>query len=115
MVSEPEQIEFPESLMKQAMRGDELPAGLDYPEQIIYVELRNLYAAYRMQVVTVEAATREKKELMQNYKAFKWQWELVQQDAEIRARTSEARAAYRKNRTLENADALILALEGVAV
>lgn len=115
MVSEPETIEFPESLMRQAFRGDELPTGLDYPEQIIYEELRNLYAAYRMQVVTAEAANREKKELLQNYKAFRYQWNLVQQDAEIRARTSEARAAYRKNRTLENADALILALEGVAV
>jgi len=115
MVPEPETIEFPESLMRQAYRGDELPKGLDYPEQIIYEELRNLYAAYRMQVVTAEAANREKKELLQNYKEFKWTWALVQQDAEIRARTSEARAAYRKDRTLENADALILALEGVAV
>lgn len=115
MVPEPETLEFDEALVKQAARGDEMPSGLEYFDQITYLELRSLYASYRMQIITADQASREKKEILTNYKAYKWQWLLVQQDVGMRKATEMARAAYRKNRTLENADALVLAIEGVPV
>ena len=45
---------------RKAIRGDELPDDLGYPEQVLYLELRMLYEQYRNKIIDRDAATREK-------------------------------------------------------
>lgn len=97
---------------RQAMNGDELPKGLEYPDQVLYILLRALYDQLRKGIIDRDTAIREKKKLLKEYEAYKFvdqigkEWVKVIKDTEI------ARANYRKNRTLENADKLLIAIEG---
>ena len=49
---------------KDAMAGLEMPKGLSYPGQILYLELRMLYHQYYQKVIDRETATKEKKNLL---------------------------------------------------
>ena len=46
---------------KDAMAGLEMPDGLSYPDQILYLELRMLYHQYYQKIIGRETATKEKK------------------------------------------------------
>jgi hypothetical protein len=48
-----------------AMAGLEMPNGLSYPDQILYLGLRMLYAQYFKKAIDRETATKEKKKLLQ--------------------------------------------------
>ena len=48
---------------KIAMAGGEMPTGMEYPDQILFLELRLLYDSYKRNLVTREQATLEKIEL----------------------------------------------------
>lgn len=95
-----------------AMRGEEMPDGLSTPDQTLYLQLRMLYNQYKTGIVSRETASREKKKLLRN-----WELGLIWDKAgklwneQIRL-TEEARSAYRKERTLENADKLLNRIEG---
>lgn len=95
-----------------AMRGEEMPDGLSTPDQMLYLSLRMLYNQYKTGIVSREVASREKKKLLR-----KWELNLIWDKAgklwneQIRL-TEEARIAYRKERTLENADKLLNRIEG---
>ena len=45
---------------KQAQRGDPMPDGLEYPDQVLYQALSLLYARYRIKAITREQAQIEK-------------------------------------------------------
>lgn len=89
-----------------------MPSGLEYPDQVLFLCFRMLYAQLRQGIIDRETAIREKKKLLKEYEAYKFanqmgkQWVLVIKDTEI------ARAEYRKNRTIENADKLLVAIDG---
>lgn len=97
---------------QQAIRGDELPTGLEYPDQVLYLELRSLYGQVKRGIITRDTAIVEKKKLLDNYRIYKFNDEMGKQWAEQIRQTELARAAYRKERTLENADKLLIAIEG---
>jgi hypothetical protein len=100
---------------RQAMAGEEIPDGLSFVEQEVYQSFRMLYAQYRMKVLDRETAIREKQKILREYVSGMLV-EKIGRDFADRHRTTEAaRIAYRKNRTLENADALIFAFDGVPV
>ena len=44
---------------KIAMAGGEMPEGLEYPDQILFLELRLLYDSYKRKLIDRETATRE--------------------------------------------------------
>jgi hypothetical protein len=92
-----------------------MPEGLEYPDQILFMELRTLYYSYNNSIIDREMATREKLELLRTYEAHKIVNNMGKEWVEQIKRTELARAAYRKDRTLVNADALILSIEGVPV
>ena len=100
---------------KIAMSGGEMPDGLSSADQQMFLELRLLYDSYKRGIVDRETAKKEKMKLLTEYQAnvivdgFAKHW------AQSQMKTEAARQAYRKNRTLENADALIFVLEGVPV
>ena len=97
---------------KDAMAGLEMPDGLSYPEQILYLSLRMLYRQYYQKTIDRETATKEKKKLLHEYKCYQYQDEMGKHWVEIIRLTDIARCDYKKNRTLENADRLVEIIEG---
>lgn len=97
---------------KDAMAGLEMPKGLSYPDQILYLELRMLYHQYYQKVIDRDTATKEKKKLLDEYRIYKFQYELGNQCVETIRLTELARADYRKNPCHENAMKLIEIIEG---
>ena len=97
---------------KIAMSGGEMPKGLEYPDQILFLELRLLYDSYKRKLIDRDVATREKVELLRVYEAHKIVDSMGKEWVEQIKKTETARANYRKDRTLENADLLVLAIEG---
>ena len=52
---------------REAMRGEEMPEGLSFPDQLAYTTLRNVYHAYYNKIITREAAAAEKGRLKYVY------------------------------------------------
>ena len=109
--SRPTGITFPYE--PQAMNGNEMPDGLEYPDQILYLCFRMLYAQLKGGIIDRQTATQEKRKLIRQYEADKLVEQRVKECVEIIRKTEIARADYRKDRTLENADRLDAAIEGV--
>lgn len=97
---------------KIAMNGGEMPTGMEYPDQILFMELRLLYDTYRRGLINRAQATAEKIELLNVYGSHKIVDEMGKEWSKQIRRTELARSAYRKERTLENADKLLVASEG---
>ena len=97
---------------KDAMAGLEMPNGLSYSDQILYLCLRMLYHQYYQKVIDRETATKEKKKLLDEYKVYQFREELEKLWVDIVRLTELARAEYRKNPCHENAMKLIDIIEG---
>ena len=97
---------------KDAMAGLEMPDGLSYPDQILYLCLRMLYRQYFQKVIDRETATKEKNKLLDEYRCCQYREEMGNHWVEIIRLTDLARCDYKKNRTLENADRLVEIIEG---
>ena len=97
---------------RQAASGDEMPGGLDYPDKLTYLCFRMLYAQLRMGIIDRETAIREKRKIMREYEQYKYTEQQGKRWVETIRQTELARSAYRKNRTLENADLLLTAIDG---
>jgi hypothetical protein len=97
---------------KIAMAGGDMPKGLEYPDQILFLQLRLLYDSYRRKMIDRETATREKVELLRTYEANKIGENVVKECADLIKRTELARAVYRKEKSIENADKLLACVEG---
>lgn len=100
---------------RQAMAGGEMPDGLEWYDRQLFLMLRTLYWQYKQGIVDRETASREKRKLLQDRDFQLFQDNYTKDIAKKLMETGEARAEYRKNRTLENADAIILAFEGAPV
>lgn len=97
---------------KIAMAGGEMPKGLEYPDQILFLELRLLYDSYKRKLINRETATQEKVELLRTYEAHKIVDKMGKEWVDQIKRTELARAEYRKDKTIENADKLLACVEG---
>jgi hypothetical protein len=97
---------------KIAMSGGEMPDGLEYPDQILFLSLRLLYESYKRKLIDRETATREKVELLRTYEANKIGENVIKECAKQIKKTELARATYRKEKTIENADKLLSCIEG---
>lgn len=95
-----------------AMAGEEMPEGLSLADQICYIGLRWLYASCRMKMISLETVRKERIGITKQCEHFRFRDTLSRHWADSIRRTEEARTAYRKNRTLENADRLLAAVEG---
>lgn len=98
-----------------AMAGGEMPDELEWYDRQMFLQLRMLYAQFKQGIVDRETASREKRKLLKDYEFNKFQSDFTKNIAQKIMETDTARMEYRKNRTLENADAVILAFEGVPV
>lgn len=96
---------------KIAMAGGEMPKGLEYPDQILFLELRLLYDSYKRKLIDRDKATWEKAELLRTYEAHKIVDKMGKEWVDQIKRTELARAEYRKDKTIENADKLLACVE----
>lgn len=101
------------SYERSAMHGEPMPTGLTFPDQLMFQAFSLLYARYRFKTISREQASVEKKQLLREHEAFSYRWSLGDHYAEVIKRTEAARTAYRMDRTIENADALLRAIDGV--
>lgn len=97
---------------KDAMAGLEMPDGLSYPDQVLYLELRLLYRQYYQKVIDRDTAVKEKKKMIEQYKGLKFREKMGDHWVEIIRLTEFAASEYRKNPCHENAMKLIRILEG---
>ena len=97
---------------KIAMAGGEMPEGLEYPDQILFLGLRLLYDSYRRKMIDRDKATQEKVELLRTYEAHRIVDRMGKEWVDQIKRTELARAEYRKDKTIENADKLLACVEG---
>ena len=97
---------------KIAMAGGEMPTGLEYPDQILFLELRLLYDSYKRKLIDRDKATQEKAEILRTYEAHKIVDKMGKEWVDQIKRTELARAEYRKDKTIENADKLLACVEG---
>lgn len=95
-----------------AMAGGEMPKGMEYPDQILFTQLRLLYDTLKRGIIDREAATKEKIELLREYEAHKIVESMGKRWVEQIKVSDIARADYKKNRTIENADKLVACIEG---
>ena len=109
-MSESKLLELPYE--KNAMAGGEMPKGLEYPDQILFLELRLLYDSYKRNLIDRARATQEKVELLRVYEAHKIVDKMGKEWVEVIRLTELARADYRKNPCHENAMKLIEIIEG---
>jgi hypothetical protein len=98
---------FDPKLERMAKDGNEMPDGLEYPDQIMYMSLRMLYAQLRLGIIDRDAAIREKKQLVREYECYSFQNAMGKEWVQVIKATELARAEYMKNRTLGNADKLM--------
>lgn len=98
-----------------AMVGGEMPDDLEWFDRQLFLMLRTLYWQYKQGIVDRETASQEKKKLIRDRDFQLFQDNFAKDIAKKIMDTEKARQEYRKNRTLENADAIILAFEGVPV
>ena len=68
-VAESRLLELPYE--KIAMAGGEMPEGMEYPDQILFLEFRLLYNSYKRNLIDRETAKQEKVELLRTYEAHK--------------------------------------------
>ena len=97
---------------RKAQRGEEMPDNIPFSDEIIYLELRNLYAAVRNKVITRETAVKEKILLLEAHRQYVFQEEMREELVAVIKATELARAEFRKNPTAENAEALVEIIEG---
>lgn len=98
-----------------AMAGGEMPDGLEYPDQILFLELRMLYDQYGKGLLDRTTAMKEKRKLLETYRVHQFNDQMGKEWTQQIRLTEVARASYRKERTLENADKLLAAIEGVNI
>lgn len=112
MVSEPKVTNEGFPYERQAKDGNEMPNGLEYPDQVLYLCFRMLYAQLKQGIIDRETAIREKKKLLREYESYKFIDQMGKQWVQVIKDTETARSEYRKCRTIENADKLLIAIDG---
>jgi hypothetical protein len=97
---------------KQAQNGDDMPAGLAYADQLLFQQLRLLYAQKRQGIIDRETAVREKRKFLDEYHANQVMDSLVKGWVQAIQLTELARAEFRKNPCIETATKLVDIIEG---
>lgn len=101
---------------REAANGEPMPDGLSLVDQCAFYFLQIMYQGLRTGAKTREQAAEEKGRMTYQYDKEKRTMEhwskMGSYWAEKYSRVEAAQSAYRKNRTLENADALSAALDG---
>ena len=102
-----------------AWNGEPLPKDADVFEEIEYLALFDMCKLYRDGKMTAEMLTDLKAHLNNEIKDIKSKYafhiRLLEHTAAVNKATEAAKSAYQTNRTLEAADKLVAALDGLEV
>lgn len=110
-----------EELAEMAYKGarSDFKTLLRGSEQSAYLALRYLYRLYQMGGISKEEAGKTKAHITRRYEQDRLREEqldsTIKAFADVVKRTATANENYRKERTLDNADKLCMAIDGVAV
>lgn len=100
-----------------AMKGERMPDGLDIFDQLRFHGLSYIYFDWKKKVISKEAASEYKQSLLKELDFLRKEKEFAircwDSACRVYQQTEAARNAYCTNRTLENADAIIAALDGL--
>ena len=103
----------------EAANGEAMPDGLSLVDQCAFYFLQTMYRGLRTGSKDRDQAIKEKGQMTYQYNKEKCIMESWRKMGDFWAETyrqvEAAQTAYRKNRTLANADRLIAALDGVRV
>ena len=97
-----------------AIRGDEIPEGLDMAGVWMFLALRNLYKAIRDGLIDREQGKREKRKLENQFRVLEADVRFYKSHRDFWARIEAAGTAYNKDRTLENADRFYKCVYGIS-
>lgn len=102
---------------RDAMNNLPMPEGLSLDDQKAYQALASLYGRYRLGLIERAAGSTEKGRILYVWDKEKRMEEssskLAQWHSRLRREIEGAQCQYRKERTLENADKLSRALDGI--
>ena len=107
-----------EELAKMAYKGprSDFKTLLRGSEQSAYLALRYLYRLYQTGGISKEEAGKTKAHITRRYEQDRQQLDsTINAFADVVKRTATANENYRKERTLDNADKLCMAIDGIAV
>lgn len=100
-----------------AMRGEPMPTGSSWQEMAEYIAMRALHWGYRHKVFTREEASAMKQRLRSELdnveRGYAFERKCWDNAARRYKETERAKTAYRKERTLTAADALVAVLDGL--
>ena len=103
------------SMERAAMHGEVLPGGLSLAGQKFYLALRTLYRDSKAGAISKEDAAKEKKSLVEAYTMEHSKEEFLDRSTvSLQSRIETAAENFRKNRTLEAADAFYAAIYNVS-
>lgn len=106
-----------DAIEQAAAKGQKMPDGLDIFDQLRFHGLSYIYHNFQKGVTPKETATEYKRSLLKEIDFLRQEYAFAVRcwDSAVRLykATEMARNAYGTNRTLENADALIAALDGL--
>lgn len=104
---------------EQAIRGEPAPDYIPSYALAAYHALSMLYQRFRIGNITKEQGSAEKAKILRQYeldkKSADFMDKLAEHQIKVIRSTEKARSAYRLNRTLESADALVGAIDGLSV
>lgn len=110
-------MEFPYE--RSAMRGETIPENLSWTDQRMYLALRNLYASVRSGTISRDIGRIEKRKLIVGYRRElereQFSEKLTNHSSRMWKGIERYTSQYRKNRSLENADALVNAISGYLI
>lgn len=101
---------------RMAMRGEPMPEDFDLIDSWMFQSLAALYVRFFQGAISQEQGRADKKKLYRKYEVAKnkkrWEDIMYRWNSDLRKAVEAAQNAYRKNRTLENADRLSAVLDG---
>ena len=102
---------------RSAMHNEPMPEGLDLADQLCYQALALLYARYHSGKITREQGEKEarmiRRKREENVKSNEFGEKCREHAVKLWKDIEQSANAYRKKRTIENADKLIAAIYGV--
>ena len=102
----------PDEIEDLAFRGVPLPKGLDGPDTLLFLQLRNLYDyAARVQMPR-EQGKKEKRRILRQYEDWRYADKLRLHYIQVIKRTEAALSAYFREPSIQNADKLAEAFQG---
>ena len=107
--------EFAKDLEVLAEKNEPMPEGLSLTDKKMFLAFRYLGGLKRLKMISASEFTEAKTKLAQDYDSEKHSDGYMQRLADTFRITELSKSAYRKNRTLENADAIVFAIDGVPV